>query len=164
MYSRIGNLKKIYIFFSLLVAVILFRTNKYINKELKKKLDGSEWFSPAFSAVVCSQALPYVALLIAMLFFIYAVIGMQVCIQIVDLFFFFLVMSRPALSAAALEFYRSKCLFFFVSGVWKGGHGGRHTYQQKQQLPDLPSGCAASLQVCSGCGLFAGCVCVCVCA
>lgn len=36
---------------------------------------------------------------------------------------------------------------FFVSGVWEGGHGGRNTYQPKQQLPDVPSGGAASLQV-----------------
>lgn len=35
-------------------------------------------FSPSPSPSLCSQALPYVALLIVMLFFIYAVIGMQV--------------------------------------------------------------------------------------
>jgi ABC-type methionine transport system permease subunit len=31
-----------------------------------------------FACVSCLQALPYVCLLIAMLFFIYAIIGMQV--------------------------------------------------------------------------------------
>lgn len=36
----------------------------------------------------------------------------------------------------------------FVLGVWKSCHGGWHAHQQKQQLPDLPSGCAPSLQVC----------------
>lgn len=35
-----------------------------------------------------------------------------------------------------------------VSGVWEGRHGGRHTHQQEQQLPDLPSGRAPPLQVC----------------
>lgn len=36
------------------------------------------WRSGAVTLFVPTQALPYVALLIAMLFFIYAVIGMQV--------------------------------------------------------------------------------------
>lgn len=39
----------------------------------------SHSYSSIFFRLFCPKALPYVALLIAMLFFIYAVIGMQVC-------------------------------------------------------------------------------------
>lgn len=57
--------------------------------------------------------------------------------------------SHPALRAVCDSF------FFFVPGVWEGGHGGRNTYQPKQQLPDIPAGRAASLQVGSTCSCFA---------
>lgn len=147
------------------MAVILYHTNKWIHKKLKN-IAGSEWFSPAFS--VCSQALPYVALLIAMLFFIYAVIGMQVCVHIAEHCFFSSWHHVQLWALLRFNFFPELVFFFvclfFVSGVWKGGHGGRHTYQQKQQLPDLPSGCAAALQVRPGRGFSVGCVRVCVCA
>lgn len=51
------------------------------------RASGQTWKLPAFEFIVISllsfQALPYVCLLIAMLFFIYAIIGMQVswCIR-----------------------------------------------------------------------------------
>lgn len=97
----------------------------------------SHSYSTTFSPLFCLKALPYVALLIAMLFFIYAVIGMQVRNQMWTL-------TLTRVGRVAVIYLGNIC----VSGVWKGCHGGRHAYQQKQQLPDLPSGCAPSLQVC----------------
>jgi voltage-dependent calcium channel L type alpha-1D len=48
------------------------------------------------------QALPYVALLIVMLFFIYAVIGMQVSFR---------------------DFFLFRCIRFFISGFWENCYG-----------------------------------------
>lgn len=67
-----------------------------------------------------------------MLFFIYAVIGMQVFL---------------ARAAADSETAAAPELDFRVAGFWEDRHGGRDANQPQQQLPDLPAGCPHALPV-----------------
>lgn len=75
-----------------------------------------------------------------MLFFIYAVIGMQVFRV-----YFGVVGLRPLFCVEKLQ--QSKTSAFPPAGVWEDCHGGRDANQPQQQLPDLPAGRPHALQV-----------------
>lgn len=110
-------------------------------------------------SVCVFQALPYVALLIVMLFFIYAVIGMQVkrdtlpvksccffggkksCWSQVDLNY-----SKPLTSAVYSASLEWQCDFPW-SGVWQNRITRRHRDQPQQQLPDISSSRSSTIQV-----------------
>lgn len=76
------------------------------------------------------QALPYVALLIVMLFFIYAVIGMQVR----HLTFLQYIRSEVTIS-----------LYVRPKGVWQDCFGRRDCYSSEQQLSNISSSSFSSL-------------------
>lgn len=89
------------------------------------------------------KALPYVALLIAMLFFIYAVIGMQVISS-----------SNSNSSQKPCCLHWHTCgkvwnwfILFVFSGFWENSHGRRNTNQSQQQLSNLSSSRSDALQV-----------------
>lgn len=83
----------------------------------------------------CPQALPHVALLIVMLFFIYAVIGMQV------------LRVPKGMNIILCISDLSVVVVHPPVGVWKGGLSGRHPNPPQQQLPDIPSGCSHVISV-----------------
>lgn len=90
-----------------------------------------------------SKALPYVALLIAMLFFIYAVIGMQVIASST---------SNSRQKPCCLRWHtcgkvRNWFLLFVFSGFWENSHGRRNANQSQQQLSNLSSSRSDALQV-----------------
>lgn len=102
--------------------------DQYVTSHTKKKI-----FTVCLLFFLPIQALPYVALLIAMLFFIYAVIGMQVFLSH---------------ATTDLQFKnRSSGTYFRIAGVWEDRHGGRDANQPQQQLPDLSAGRPHALQV-----------------
>lgn len=92
------------------------------------------------------QALPYVALLILLLFFIYGVVGMQVCMRLVFLSFIMVDYSTAALYSCDnfflfknwLEELDSEVSFkFALTGVWQDCTGLEHADPSSQQLPEL---------------------------
>ena len=95
------------------------------------------------------QALPYVALLIAMIFFIYAVIGMQVRDTCVCVCVCVCVCARDTRVCGWGSHSTPSCVCITHSptDLWEGGPAGRDPDQPQQQLPDLPPGRAAALQV-----------------
>lgn len=96
------------------------------------------------------QALPHVALLIVMLFFIYAVIGMQVQYLI----FIFCMKTLQTPEDCNMFLFRLSFLNLDfdwdcnnLSDLWKSSISGRHPNQPQQQLPGIPSGCSDVIPV-----------------
>lgn len=102
--------------------------------------------------VFCLQALPHVALLIVMLFFIYAVIGMQVQSRAsVFLLWRFPVcfwLNIPIFIIIIInEWYWIEMGLLQPADLWEGSISGWYPNQPQQQLPDIPSGCSDVIPV-----------------
>lgn len=101
------------------------------------------------------QALPYVCLLIAMLFFIYAIIGMQVSTDISVCIPLVRTGCGPAGPACPQHYTQQPalCLPVITSlrhGVWQGPEGGTACLGAAKTHPlgDLPKDCSVKLHSC----------------
>ena len=77
------------------------------------------------------QALPWVAILIALIFFIYGVVGMQVCEEKYHV---------STLSTLKQPFY-----FSSIPGLWQDRPSRGLQHPQEQQFPNVPSGSPGTL-------------------
>lgn len=83
-----------------------------------------------------------------MIFFIYAVIGMQVRSYTLQKHKKKSPLKFKLLKLSFFSFF-SSFFFFSLSDLWKDRNAGLHSDQQEQQLPDFSSGCSPPLSVSS---------------